>query len=876
MLNICGLGTLMQSQKIKSLLEQYAKSQELLKYSEEKFNQLVNNIDAVFYIATTNLDEVIYISPGYEKIWGKKGLSLIENPLDWFESIHKDDKPKVVQALKSLEKQICQNVEIEYRIIRHDGSIRWIHDKIYVISDKFGKPYRNTGIATDITAQKNIQEELKMSEEKYKNIVETSLEGIWMRDNNNKIVFLNKRLAEMLGYTVDELMGASIFDLMDDATKKLVLEKLKERAKGLSEVFEIRLNHKDGKAILTRISASPIYTRGKISGSMSMVTDITKEHQAFSHLKIQYSLSKLLFEAVNLEAVAAKILEIICTENEWDLGNFWTINEKNASLTLIGSWSVPGVEATAFYKASRDLKVARGMDIPGKTWETKKPVFVKNIDKIIDTQRREAALEAKLISGLGIPILVSNECKGLIELFSCKPRYFEEQLLIMMEALGIEIGAFIERKSIENKLLLTYKNLSESQRIAHLGDFELSFEPVSKLGSNRLDCSDEVYRIFGYEPDEIELDFNFFINLIHPVDRDKVYNDLMNSINSGRSCDLLFRIITHTGQEKTIHSQVKMECDLQTKQPKKIFGTIQDVTEYIKLQEEKNRIQENLSESEDLYRNLVDASPDAVILQKGNAVTFINKQGLKMFDAKSSTEIVGNSVWELIHPEHTKKAQELIAEIRKKKGTTLVTEGKIITLKSEIKDVEIVLKSFVYMGNESVYVILHDLTIRRKAQKNNEILFKISQVFTSEYSLEVASAKMLKIISKIFSFDIGNIWILNKNENKLFNMSSWCSENINAEDLLKETKTICFSMGEGLPGIVWKSKAPVWQDKIACTRKDYFDILKLKLFVAVPIFHENTFLGVLEFLGRHKLEPDESVINGCVSAAFQYGFIYET
>lgn len=861
----------MQSGKIKSLLEQYTQAQELLKYSEEKFNQLVNNIDAVFYITTANLDNIIYISPGYEKIWGKKGSSLIENPLDWFESIHKEDQLQVAQALKKLDDQDCQNVEVEYRIIRPDGSIRWIYDKKYIILDEFGKPYRNAGIATDITVQKNIEEALKVSEEKYRNIVETSLEGIWMRNNDNKIVFLNKRLAEMLGFTVEELMGSSIFDLMNEETKRLVLERLKDRAKGVSEVYEIKLYRKDGKAIFTRISASPIFDKEKISGSVSLVTDITKERQAFSHLKIQYSLSKLLFEAFNLEAVATKILEIICIENEWDLGNLWTINEMSSSLSLIGSWNAPGVEATAFYKASRELKFERGVDIPGKTWEKKKPVFVKNIDKIIDFKRKEAALEAKLNCGLSIPIIISNECIGLIELFSSKPRDMEEQLLIVMEAIGIEMGAFIKRASIENRLIMTYKSLMESQRIAHLGNFEITFESLSSLGPKKLDWSDEVYRIFGYEPGEIEPDFNFFINLIHPADREKIKEGLMDCINSEVSCDIFFRIITHTGQEKNICIKVQMKYDPQSKQQKKLFGIIQDVTELIKLKDEKSRIQLDLTESEDLYRNLVDASPDVIILQKGEVITFINKSGLEMYGAESSKEIVGKSVWKLIHPEYEMKARVMMAKIHKKIERVSVMEGKIITLKGEIKDVEIALKSFVNMGEESIYVILHDLTIRRKAQKNNKLLFNISQVFAAEYSFEVASVKMLKIICKNFNFDVGNIWILNKNANKLCNLFSWASKNINAEDFLKETKKIYFDMGEGLPGIAWELKVPLWRKKITCSRKDYFDILKLKLFFAVPIVHENTFLGVLEFFGQHELGPDESVINVCQGVASQYG-----
>ena len=95
---------------------------------------------------------MIYISPGYEDIWGRTCSSLYHSPQSWLDAIHPDDQPRIRQDL--LTQQLTGTYDVEYRIIRPDGAIRWIWDRAFPIRDQTGEVYRIAGIAEDITERK--------------------------------------------------------------------------------------------------------------------------------------------------------------------------------------------------------------------------------------------------------------------------------------------------------------------------------------------------------------------------------------------------------------------------------------------------------------------------------------------------------------------------------------------------------------------------------------------------------------------------------------------------------------------------------------------------------------------------------------------------
>ena len=114
--------------------------------------QLIEHIHEVFWLTSPDKKEMIYISPGYERIWGRTCQSLYEAPQSWLEAIHPEDRGRVLEAV--LAGQGRGEYDQEYRIVRPDGTQRWIRDRAFPVLDQDGVVLRIAGLAEDITQTK--------------------------------------------------------------------------------------------------------------------------------------------------------------------------------------------------------------------------------------------------------------------------------------------------------------------------------------------------------------------------------------------------------------------------------------------------------------------------------------------------------------------------------------------------------------------------------------------------------------------------------------------------------------------------------------------------------------------------------------------------
>ena len=131
------------------------------------------------------------------------------------------------------------------------------------------------------------EQALKRSEERYRRIVDTAYEGIWMIDDTNTIVFVNQRMAEMLGYSVDEMLGRSARNFTESEPSEEQNDRMRRRRTGVTEQFDFRFRRKDGSELWGIVSTTPVWNEGggKFGGSLGMVTDITERKRAEQELR---------------------------------------------------------------------------------------------------------------------------------------------------------------------------------------------------------------------------------------------------------------------------------------------------------------------------------------------------------------------------------------------------------------------------------------------------------------------------------------------------------------------------------------------------------------------------------------------------------------
>ena len=124
-----------------------------LRQSNELFRQFTDSIRAVFWMVDTQDRSHIYVSAGYEEIWGRTRESVRANPDSWLDAVHPEDRERVGRAMHSEYAD-----DREYRIVRPDGSIRWVRDRAFPVRNRFGDIVRIAGIAEDVTREKDSEE----------------------------------------------------------------------------------------------------------------------------------------------------------------------------------------------------------------------------------------------------------------------------------------------------------------------------------------------------------------------------------------------------------------------------------------------------------------------------------------------------------------------------------------------------------------------------------------------------------------------------------------------------------------------------------------------------------------------------------------------
>ena len=151
--------------------------------SEERFRQIAETIDEVFWITSPDKNQMLYVSPAYERIWGRPCADLYANPRNWLAAIHPEDRDRVIEA--AMSRQTLGTYDEEYRVLRPDGTTRWVRDRAFPLRDESGRIFRVVGLAGDITRRKLVEAELVALSEQLESRVQAGTKQL--RDANEAL-----------------------------------------------------------------------------------------------------------------------------------------------------------------------------------------------------------------------------------------------------------------------------------------------------------------------------------------------------------------------------------------------------------------------------------------------------------------------------------------------------------------------------------------------------------------------------------------------------------------------------------------------------------------------------------------------------------------
>ena len=462
-----------------------------LRASEERFRQLANNIQEVFWITdvATNVD--IYLSPAYEKIWGHPPEVQYQDSRTFVESILPEDRPAVSQKLDI--QRSGKSTEMEYRIMRPDGSIRWIWDRAFPIFDDSGRVVSLAGIAADITERKKLEHERDL----LSSTMSASLNEIFLFDADTlRFRFVNEGALRNLGYSLTEMLQMTPLDLKPELTYDSFQELLVPlfQQKKPVQIFETMHRRADGSLYPVEVHLQLFEPKGE-RVFFAVIQDITERKKAEDELRESEERFSSAFEfapigiaLVSLDGRWMKVNHAICdllgyTEEQLLATTFQDITDPNDLDTnlnhvrqmLAGEINSYQMEKRYIHKSSRLVWVLLSVSLIKDRLGNPK-YFISQIQDITERKQAEAEtrrhlleLEALYENGLAVGHLLEPRAIGelIIKTFS---QYFSwHHVTIRL------------RKENTNKLDLIAFNLPhENGEMA--SDVESHFLHISKVG----------------------------------------------------------------------------------------------------------------------------------------------------------------------------------------------------------------------------------------------------------------------------------------------------------------------------------------------------------------------------------------------------------
>jgi PAS domain S-box-containing protein len=206
--------------------------------------------------------------------------------IDFVSLIHPEDREANLVHFRRLQVGEIPSFEIENRYIHKNGEPVWVRKFVSLLHGEEGEPTHLIALVTNVTERKRAEEAIKESEMRYRRIVETTNEGVWLLDSKLHTSYVNRQMAGMLGYEPGDMVGRSVFDFYfseDVDHKKQVLTR---REQGVREQLEERLRRRDGSELWVRMSATPVIREDcEFDGAFAMVCDITERKRAEEAIK---------------------------------------------------------------------------------------------------------------------------------------------------------------------------------------------------------------------------------------------------------------------------------------------------------------------------------------------------------------------------------------------------------------------------------------------------------------------------------------------------------------------------------------------------------------------------------------------------------------
>jgi len=520
-------------------------------------------------------------------------------------------------------------------------------------------------ILRDITDQKEAEQKLRASEEKYRYLIENAFEGVWVIDSNADTVLVNPSMAHILGYSAEEMIGESLFSFMDEKAVKITKNHLEKRKQGISEERDAEMIHKNDKKVFLRIRPTPIFNHlGEYEGTYAFLANIIQRKSAEQKLKESEKKFRNLFENSPNIIILLDQKGVILDFNQLFLNKF-NFEKKE----LVG-------------KDFRDiLRINSGNTLTA----------VEQYKKLIQNGKVEP-FELGITNVEGKQVWINLQASE-IEISN------QHIIQVILQDITEKKFAETELKESEEKFRIIAEQSFMGIIILQNGVFKYFNEQAAKMNGYSME------EIRNWEPYE-------FQKLIYPDDRDFVMAQVRKK-QAGEPdvfSHYQYRVIKKNGEviwvenfSKTINYGGR---------PADFVMTI-DIDDKIKSDQK-------LKESEENFRTIAEQAFIGTLIIQDDKVEYVNNALLQIFEY--SHEVIDNwrknDLIKLIYPEDLQYLREYRKKLRA--GESDIKEYysyRVFTKYGKIKWIDQFSRPIIYRGQQAEIVTIMDITEKKKAEE---------------------------------------------------------------------------------------------------------------------------------------------------------------
>jgi PAS domain S-box-containing protein len=540
---------------------------------------------------------ILDANPAYQRMLGYTLEELCSR--SYAELTHPDDRARERALQDSMTKGKTDTFQLVKRYVRKDGAPFWARVTASVVRDSAGVACYGVSMVEDVSRERASEEATREAEARYRLIVESTSEGIWVTDTENRTTFANGAMASMLGYAVEEMLGRSVLEFCDDEGAQQAKARLTQRSTGVSERAPARYKRADGTVIDAMLCGNALFGKdGEYVGDLGVVSDMTelrRSQDAVSarvrQLETIAELGRDILAGFSFDHLVERVGSSVARALDIDRVSVLEVLDDGRLKVVAGyGWEDGVVGITVDVKSSQAAyQLSSGMP----------RLLVEDMQQEQRFTPSAWLVDAGIRGGLSCLIEDEDARFGLLMAHTSAPRSFTEEDSNFLSSVAHLIGSVVRRDRLDALRLQAEEELrSTASLFRMIADNAQDIIYRLRVGENPgYDyISPVVTSILGVTPEDFYADPDITLKYLHEDDVEDIEK---SRVSDEQSAPLLLRWRHPDGHVVWLERRTTHVFD-EHGNPAAIEGIIRDVTERVAQDERRHWLEEQLRQSQKL------------------------------------------------------------------------------------------------------------------------------------------------------------------------------------------------------------------------------------------------------------------------------------